>query len=417
VGAPPTTRWLATVEGAGLLGVDDAFTLSPLQGTEVYAIHEDRAGALYFGAALGLFYFQPGTGEWYRYAGTERTEQVGDWALFTGTLPAEEEVALPPVRAVLRGPDASLWIGTEQGIARYRARAASGRGLTYETLLEAYPDLTTERVFTIRQDQRGLLWFGTARGLFRYDGRDWWHHTAEGWRRLGQADSIYAQPDRPRARGAWFFRRATDQWLRFDEVAPVPLRTTEEPPVTAIYWLDELVAERGTWDGKTFTGTETIPPGDFSVRFKPQEERIVAGGVPALPRLPVGSSTWRYLSTEPEALVPPADLPFWSTEGRLFPPPPVEEAPAEGRYDVVAPPPPGNFEESVFAYDPVVRIHLHWEAQRPLTVLARLHKRNPTEEIDPAILDRIWQGMQQVRPAGVRVMLAVGEEIVRSGLE
>ena len=34
--------------------------------------------------------------------------------------------------------------------------------------------------------------------------------------------------------------------------------------------------------------------------------------------------------------------------------------------------------------------------------------------IDPSIVDRVWQGIQQVRPAGVRVRLAVEEDIVKS---
>jgi hypothetical protein len=35
--------------------------------------------------------------------------------------------------------------------------------------------------------------------------------------------------------------------------------------------------------------------------------------------------------------------------------------------------------------------------------------------MDPAVLDRVWQGIQQVRPAGVQAVLAVEEEIVRGG--
>lgn len=56
-----------------------------------------------------------------------------------------------------------------------------------------------------------------------------------------------------------------------------------------------------------------------------------------------------------------------------------------------------------------------WEARRPLTTLARLHTTPDEGPIEPAVLDRVWQGIQQVRPAGARVLLAVDEQVVRGG--
>jgi hypothetical protein len=46
-------------------------------------------------------------------------------------------------------------------------------------------------------------------------------------------------------------------------------------------------------------------------------------------------------------------------------------------------------------------------------VLVRLQTTVSGEVVDPAVLDRVWQGIQQVRPAGVPALLAVDEEIVR----
>ncbi|MCP4656404.1 MAG: hypothetical protein GY856_13405, partial [bacterium] len=136
------------------------------------------------------------------------------------------------------------------------------------------------------------------------------------------------------------------------------------------------------------------------------------GGIPAVPRLPAGASQWRYLALEPPDVPEPDDRPAWTIEGRLLPPP---EAPAAwpGRYDLPAPPPSSHFDESVFAFVPAARVWLTWEARRPLAVLARLKRRREGEVIDPAIVERVWQGLQQVRPAGVRIALAVEEEIVR----
>ena len=56
-----------------------------------------------------------------------------------------------------------------------------------------------------------------------------------------------------------------------------------------------------------------------------------------------------------------------------------------------------------------------WYPRHLLTVIVRLQKRVANETLEPAILDRVWQGIQLVRPAGVRVMLAVGQRIVRGG--
>jgi hypothetical protein len=150
------------------------------------------------------------------------------------------------------------------------------------------------------------------------------------------------------------------------------------------------------------------------LRCKPREDVVRDGGMPAVPRMPVGASEWRYLSLEPEGLEEPEEKPSWTIEGRLLPPPDLP-APFPGRYDVPAPPPSGNFDEAVFAYEPAARVWFEWKSRRPLTVAARLQRKIVGESIDPAILDRVWQGIQQVRPAGVLAVLAVEEEIVRGG--
>jgi hypothetical protein len=409
--------------------------------TAVYAINQDPGGTLYIGTALGLFQYQPGSGAWHWYAGDAPTEQIPEWQPLqpdaTGAernFPTAERVFLPPVYAVYRGQDASLWLGTERGMARYVARSVGG--FAYETVLEAFPDVLTDRVYTIQEDARGLVWFCTGRGLLRYDGRDWWQFRSPAWVRLGRADVLQpevlqpsrvgcfrnlsaAAPATP-SRGAWRFSRTGGQWQRLEPAAGVwnsftgEARSTAEPPVRALLWADSVTAELGTWDGTTFTGTGTVPPASLVMRFKPDETRIVDGGLPAVPRLPVGLSTWRYLALEPAELVEPADRPAWTVEGRLLPPPPERLAPPPGRYNGVIPPPVSNYDAAVFAFRPAARVWFQWQARRAFTVLVRLKKQRPDEQIDPAIVDRVWQGMQQVRPAGVRTMLAVEEETVRS---
>jgi hypothetical protein len=309
------------------------------------------------------------------------------------------------------GPDAALWIGTDRGIARYLARAISG--LAYTTLLEAFPELASGRVTAIEEDERGLLWFATEQGVFRYDGRDWWLVQGGALVRLG---STLAPP------GHWRFRRDTARWEFFgarapagtwNAVTPAP-RGTVEPAVRAVAWTDGVHADLGAWDGTTFTPADEAVPAALRMRYKPGEERAVDGGLPGVPRVPPGDSVWRYLALEPPAPPPaPRTLPAWTVEGRLLPPPPGREAPEEGRWSAAAPSDFSVFDDAVFAYPPAARVWMAWQPRRPLTVLARLGTLSAGERIDPAVLDRVWQGIEQVRPAGVRAMLAVDGEIVR----
>ena len=164
-------------------------------------------------------------------------------------------------------------------------------------------------------------------------------------------------------------------------------------------------------------GSTAVDPVLLQVRCKlPGYEQIVAGGIPAVPRLPAGESSWRYLSLEPAEVIEPSPLPAWTIEGRLLrdgtAPPDAEPDP--GRWDELAPDPDaGEFDEAVFAFPPAARVGLEWQPRRPLAMLARLARSSPQDQVDPAVLDRVFQGLQQVRPAGARAALAVDRAIVR----
>ena len=138
--------------------------------------------------------------------------------------------------------------------------------------------------------------------------------------------------------------------------------------------------------------------------------------MPALPRLPAGSSEWRYLSLEPPEAPLPASRPAWTIEGRLLPAEEAAPDPEPGRYDLGLPEPQdeqSEYDEAVFAFPPAARVGFSWEPRHPLSVLVRLGKRGPDDSLDPAALDRVFDGMRGVRSAGVRAVLAVGEKRVR----
>jgi hypothetical protein len=441
----PDGGWFAGTDiGVARVGAEDALEpfgigTRPGEQTPVYALATDATGTIYAGGELGLFQYQPTADRWYWYAGASASETDDDWREFHAAeaddakrgFPTEDDVFLPAVRSIHRGPDASLWLGTDAGFARYVAVSRTG-GRTYTTLLEAFPDLGTEPVQSIVEDAAGLVWFCTGRGLMRFDGRDLHQFRSPGaWTQLGRADRLYHDDDAPRDRGAWRFVRSGSGWQRADVAAGVrtfvafdDVRATEEAAVHALAFADSLAADLldgFSPDDLSFSAATPLQPTAFVMRRKLDgDRRVVEGGLPAVPRLPPGTATWRYLALEPDDVDEPEYRPTWTIEGRLIPPDDPSEIeeplPEPGRYfddETVGVPPFGEFNHEVFAYKPAARIWLTWEAKRPLTVLTRLRKRSPDDNFDPAALDRVWQGIRQVRPAGVRAMLAVDDVIVR----
>ncbi|HEX6558414.1 MAG TPA: hypothetical protein VF021_03110 [Longimicrobiales bacterium] len=421
---PDGVRMIGTDDGLLIWNGHDAPAAVAVGGgaglaTSIHALHYDSSGNVQLAAALGAFEYQPASQNWYWYAGAEASEQTPEWQPFGSTpdtRPAANSVFLPEVLAVHRGPDASLWLGTAAGIARYVAHEVSG--VTFTTLLEAFPDLSTGAVTQIFEDERRGVWFCTDRGLLRYDGRDWWQRRNGAWAHLGRADLLAGSTAQPR--GAWRFDRGSAQWQRLNSrsnvfvAAAMELRTTAEPAVSAVLVTNTVSAHIGALAGEEFAAASAVASSDLYLHVQPSEDRIASGGIPFIPRLPVGTSTWRYLTREPADLVPAAveQRPAWSMEGRLFPPPPSLDAPYAGRWDV-DPPADGNFDQAVFSYDPAARVAFAFGPTQTCSVLVRLRRRPGDPNFDPAILDRVWEGMQLVRPAGIRTRLAVDETIVR----
>jgi hypothetical protein len=421
-------------EKDGPAGKFAPFVLGDAEDTAgaVYAVHQDRSGTLSFGTEWGLARYQPATGHWYWYEGRESSEQARDWQRFHPDLKGEvrnsplkdgrSRAWLPPVRSVLRGREASLWLGTEAGIARYVAYPV--RGLTYQTRLEAFPDLATGAVHQVCEDERGQVWFCTEEGLFRYDGRDWWQFQKEqaAWKHLGRADTLPGSR-REDGRGAWRYDRQQMAWqlwnpgaARWENRKPAT-RGLKEPAVRTVAWTDGVAVDLGSGVGSEFSASPDVPAG-LVMRFKPDDGRAVEGGLApdagrglaAVPRLPSGPSLWRYLRLE-EGQALPDRGPFWTREGRRLGPPADHPLGEEGRLE----PAGGDAEdEAVFAYLPAARVWFAWQAGERLSALVRLRAPGG-KPVEPAVLDRVWEGMQSVRPAGVRLALAVDDRIVRGG--
>ncbi|WP_159992275.1 hypothetical protein [Roseomonas sp. 18066] len=402
--------WLATATGCARLGTGDAITLvGPGARAETEApfaaAWADADGPVFFGGEAGLFRHDPARGLWHVYGGGSGDETVPDWTPWdpeADALPAAR--FLPPVTALRRGADRSLWIGTSAGIARYRAQRIAG---TYATLLQAWPELGAMPVAGIAEDERQALWFATGRGLLTFDGLDW---------RQAQGGSLARLPRAAEAAPRhWRFDRDTARWQAqnaggFAAATPA-VQSTAEDPLLAIAWTDGAEALLGSFDGAVFTAGEDVPAA-LQRRSKPEATRILAGGIPALPRLPAGLSHWRYLQVEEAAPPVPRSLPAWTREGRLLPPPDQAAAPLEARFLAAA---MQEAADQVFSYDPSARIWIGWQPRAAFSVTLRLQPVGPGEEIADPVLDRLQQGLDRVRPAGVRTRLALGERIVRGG--
>jgi len=290
-------------------------------------------------------------------------------------------------------------------------RAADGRS----TRLHAYPDLGTGAVQALAVDHRGVLFVAGASGLLRCTGRDLaqMDFSQNRWLPLGRAGAEYPDEitEQPRAHYRW--NRADAQWERFDARrgrfarAALALRTAVSDACTAWLELPGVHAETGTDDGTAFTPTGVVPAAELRVRVKPDETRILDGGLPCLPAHLPGAA-WRYLQLEPAPLAVPEGRPWWSCEGRLFPPP-ERSAPWPGRFRDAASAfaLDGLYDAAVWTYLPSARVALEWTVAPAIGVRVHLLRRQPDELIADALTARVWQLISRARAAGVPLALTV----------
>jgi hypothetical protein len=409
--------WAATAVGAARVGPKGGLTIVG-PATELTVVQSDPDGILHFGGPAGLFRYDPSRDgdsshdRWHVYLGRDSDETVPDWSPWRpkDKLPQDLDVFLPAVTALLRGPDQSLWIGTESGLARYRATCRRG---TYATRLESFPELGASPVHSLAVDERQRLWVGTDKGLLLFDGTHWFQRQSGALVRLVRRDKGVA--DR-----ACRYHRASSQWQsmlaggagEFKLDAPDLVIAKGQEPIRAILWTDGAVARIGTLSPDGFETDTTIVPGPLKRRIKPEPIRIVDGVLPAVPRLEPGSQDFRYLSLEGPIPPKPRTLPAWTREGRLLPEPSVRAAPTEGRY---LPPKTRHKLETVFSYNPAARVIFRWRPRSALSVVVRLESQAPDEVLPAIVYERVFASMDFVRPAGARVRLAHGETLVKGG--
>ena len=403
----------AGADGLALLDTDGNLVDRWLPGVALQAIHPRRE-QLYLASPHALLLFDQA--RWYRYEAASLSENQLDW------IPLEEadittaESPLPNILSMASTADGSLWLGTNRGLARYYAH--QGRS----TQLEAYPDLGTGPVHHLHLDERGMLWAAGDDGLFRYDGRDLAQYDlAEGlWNSLGLAAAVYPNEITESPRGHWRYDADQARWEHYDSRLSrytdftLAQRSLSSDSLQAVTLTSAVRAELGQFDGSTFTSQADIAQDQLTLHIKPTEERILEGGLAAIPEYQTGSQ-WRYLQLEADPLdVPVKGRPWWSREGRLFPPP-GQSGPFPGHFRTQTSPwqGDGQFDEAVFAYPPSARLWMEYPLPPKVGVRIRLFKLAPDQSVDPALVERVWALLVRTKAAGVPLQLAVEGSIVK----
>jgi ligand-binding sensor domain-containing protein len=130
------------------------------QYSNVYCGLNDREGNLWFGTS--------GEGV-YRYNGKSFTQ-------FT----IKDGLNSNAVYSILQDSNGNIWFGTSEGLCRYNGKAFSTISLpTNSNFMPAignyeYYNATSKRntVWSMLQDRKGTIWFGTGDGVYCYDGKN-----------------------------------------------------------------------------------------------------------------------------------------------------------------------------------------------------------------------------------------------------
>lgn len=118
-----------------------------LNGSNVFALSEDKKGKLWIGTMKGLSIWDPKNASLNKYHPFEEDIEFSVWALHH-----QNEI---------------LWIGTSRGLVRHNKVTKENHVFAYQE--EDSLSLPDNEVFAIESDNRGDLWIGTAFGYAKFD--------------------------------------------------------------------------------------------------------------------------------------------------------------------------------------------------------------------------------------------------------
>ena len=126
---------------------------SPISSNWVYAIEEDHEGTLWIGTWNGL----------------ERYDRKND-RFIPYSLP--KKLLSPHIRIILEDHNQNFWVGTDGGGLTYLKKQKKGSDILltpthFGSVQGNRNSISDNRVYCLGEDQSGIIWVGTARGLDR----------------------------------------------------------------------------------------------------------------------------------------------------------------------------------------------------------------------------------------------------------
>ena len=118
----------------------------------VYSIRQDSYGNIWFTAASGIHKYNRITGEIRSYYTIFST---GEYFEITGGYDMVED------------RDYNIWFGTEKGLLKYNPEQ-DNFNVYQKNAREGRQDLSSQTIYCLHLDRRGMLWAGTASGLNMY---------------------------------------------------------------------------------------------------------------------------------------------------------------------------------------------------------------------------------------------------------
>ncbi len=169
------------------------------------------------------------------------------------------EMANSTVLCLTEGRDGSLWVGTEGGgLLRMRADEC--------TAYRAPSPLPSDQVFCVMEDGEGTLWVGTYAGLVRFRQNVWTHCAAAGGLALERVRCLMAGPGGTVFAGTdhGLFRSSPDGFERLPLSPPLPderVRSLAIGPEGDLWIGMENGGLAQARDGRTrlFTGADGLP--------------------------------------------------------------------------------------------------------------------------------------------------------------
>jgi signal transduction histidine kinase/ligand-binding sensor domain-containing protein len=176
--------WVGAKEGLTRLTIRAITAFSTRDGLasdRTYAITQTRDGAIWIGSWPGLTRYKNGQLDRFEQRLGISNEQVmalmedhegalwvGSWGWGAQRIKDGKVTAITPldgtpravVRSIFEDSSQNVWIGTENGVGKYKAGAVA-----YYTSADG---LAGNSILTIYEDRGGDIWFGTDKGLTRY---------------------------------------------------------------------------------------------------------------------------------------------------------------------------------------------------------------------------------------------------------